>query len=214
MGDYVGRSDPPQALDCRRRRREPRCAGPARRPAPGGFTYGDYGSVSSASPRSTPTARSGRRRCGICARRSVRPRRARVVTPQACGSRRPSRPSSTRATRSSAGAAPAERAAVWKVFAARGMGYYASTTGSEDVTPIEDFDARRPAPANGTIGGVVPTPRPVDIGGATMRPSAGSRPTARGTAPTATTRSTLPRRAAIRASSSPRPATTAVDRVR
>jgi extracellular elastinolytic metalloproteinase len=28
---------------------------------------------------------------------------------------------------------------IWTVFAARGMGYYASTTGSDDVAPVEDF---------------------------------------------------------------------------
>ncbi len=36
-------------------------------------------------------------------------------------------------------ASAAQRDAVWTVFAGRGMGYYASTTGSEDISPVEDF---------------------------------------------------------------------------
>ena len=48
----------------------------------------------------------------------------------------------------------ADKPAVWEVFAARGMGYYASTTGSEDVAPDEDFEAAA-LPANGTIDGFV-----------------------------------------------------------
>ena len=43
---------------------------------------------------------------------------------------------------------------MWNVFAARGMGFYASTTGAEDVEPVQDFAARRRAD-DGTIAGVV-----------------------------------------------------------
>ncbi|HET6548679.1 MAG TPA: M36 family metallopeptidase, partial [Solirubrobacter sp.] len=53
-------------------------------------------------------------------------------------------------------ATEAERAQVWEVFANRGMGFYASTTGSDDVAPIEDFSL--PPAANeprGTIAGRV-----------------------------------------------------------
>ncbi|WP_053226974.1 M36 family metallopeptidase [Solirubrobacter soli] len=42
-----------------------------------------------------------------------------------------------------------ERGTIWTVFAARGMGYYASTTGSDDVEPVEDFS---PPPAGGPTG--------------------------------------------------------------
>ena len=52
----------------------PKCHGGTTRPhcGPGGYTYGDYGQIHRASPRCTPTARSGARRCGTCARRSAR----------------------------------------------------------------------------------------------------------------------------------------------
>ena len=39
------------------------------------------------------------------------------------------------------------RDAIWTVFARRGMGYYASTTGSDDTSPVEDFSTP-PAPAS------------------------------------------------------------------
>jgi hypothetical protein len=43
---------------------------------------------------------------------------------------------------------------IWSVFATRGMGYYASTTGSDDTSPVEDFSPP-PAPGGprGTIAG-------------------------------------------------------------
>ena len=48
------------------------------------------------------------------------------------------------------------QAAIWAVFAARGMGFYASTTGADDVAPIQDFS---PPPGlgdpRGTIAGLI-----------------------------------------------------------
>jgi hypothetical protein len=53
-----------------------------------------------------------------------------------------------------AAASSAQRNQIWGVFAARGMGYYASTTGSDDLAPVEDFS---PPPdlsvPRGTIAG-------------------------------------------------------------
>jgi extracellular elastinolytic metalloproteinase len=50
----------------------------------------------------------------------------------------------------------ARRDAIWAVFAGRGMGFYATTTGSDDASPVEDFT---PPPAasepRGTISGRV-----------------------------------------------------------
>ena len=43
---------------------------------------------------------------------------------------------------------------MWTVFAARGMGFYASTTGAEDVSPQQDFEPA-PLPNNGTLTGFV-----------------------------------------------------------
>jgi hypothetical protein len=48
----------------------------------------------------------------------------------------------------------AQRAQIWTVFAARGMGYYASTTGSDDVAPVQDFtDPSTLSGDRGTIAG-------------------------------------------------------------
>ena len=87
-----------QPLDCprspptRSAARDGRCPGAAATPT---VTSGG----SSAGRRCTPTARSGPRRCGTCARRSARRRRA-ALSPPAWRSRRWSRRCSTRATRS------------------------------------------------------------------------------------------------------------------
>jgi hypothetical protein len=50
----------------------------------------------------------------------------------------------------------AQRAVIWGVFASRGMGYFASTLGGNDVTPVENF-SQPPAPGSptGTLTGVV-----------------------------------------------------------
>ena len=57
----------------------------------------------------------------------------------------------------------ADRNLVWQVFAARGMGWYASTTGVDDTRPVESF-ALPPAPGSptGTVRGTVRT----ELGGA------------------------------------------------
>ena len=84
------------------------------------------------------------------------PRRS---SPAACGSARRRRPSSTSATRScrptrSLGGADADL--IWQVFAARGMGYFASTRGDFDRTRTRTSRCRRPpASPTGTIRGVV-----------------------------------------------------------
>ncbi|MBE2320107.1 M36 family metallopeptidase [Solirubrobacter sp. CPCC 204708] len=46
-------------------------------------------------------------------------------------------------------------ARIWKVFAARGMGLFASTTGGQDTEPVENFDDPTDAGAPGTITGRV-----------------------------------------------------------
>jgi hypothetical protein len=46
------------------------------------------------------------------------------------------------------------RDGIWTVFAARGMGYFASTTGSDDTSPVEDFSLPPdPGDPHGTIAG-------------------------------------------------------------
>jgi hypothetical protein len=48
-----------------------------------------------------------------------------------------------------------DQALIWKVFAARGMGYFASTTGDQDVAPREDFSLPPAGRLTGTVRGVV-----------------------------------------------------------
>jgi extracellular elastinolytic metalloproteinase len=51
-----------------------------------------------------------------------------------------------------AGLGNADRDTIWAVFAHRGMGYDARTSGSSDTTPIEDFHAKPNVPPSGTLG--------------------------------------------------------------
>ena len=76
MGEYAGRASASRrstAPSARRPRRARRRA--ARRRAPAASPTATTGRSGSTSPRSTPTARSGRRRCGTSGARSARPRR-------------------------------------------------------------------------------------------------------------------------------------------
>jgi hypothetical protein len=52
--------------------------------------------------------------------------------------------------------AGADRAAIWQVFAARGMGYFASSIDSADAHPVENFSLP-PSGSPGTLAGVVTT---------------------------------------------------------
>ena len=44
---------------------------------------------------------------------------------------------------------------IWEVFAARGMGYFASTDGSTDIAPVADANAPPPPGVEGTVRGTV-----------------------------------------------------------
>jgi hypothetical protein len=52
------------------------------------------------------------------------------------------------------------RAAIWKVFAHRGMGFFAGSLNSDDANPASDFHVPPPAsrPHDGTIAGIVTDP--------------------------------------------------------
>ncbi len=65
---------------------------------------------------------------------------------------------------------PGNLDAVWQVFADRGMGYYAATTGSSDVSPVPDVNPP-PAPGSGegTISGLITDARTgAPVAGATV----------------------------------------------
>ena len=117
-----------QGLDCP-------VGGAGGRPARAAATRTATSARSRASPRCTPTARSGPRRCGTCARRSAPPNAERLITQ---GMRlSPPEPSFLDVRNAilppTARPAARSRTQIWTVFAARGMGYYASTTGADDV---------------------------------------------------------------------------------
>jgi extracellular elastinolytic metalloproteinase len=44
---------------------------------------------------------------------------------------------------------------IWQVFAARGMGYFASTVDGDDAAPVEDFNLPPPGDPHGTVAGTV-----------------------------------------------------------
>ena len=114
---------------------------------------------SSASRRCTPTARSGPRRCGTCARAIGSANAERLITQ---GMRlSPPEPSFLDERNAILAADAGRRRHVRRTRSGRssprrGMGYYASTTGSDDTSPVEDFSPP-PAPGGprGTIAGRV-----------------------------------------------------------
>ena len=62
----------------------------------------------------------------------------------------------------------ADHAAVWSVFAARGMGYFASAIDATDRQPVENFSTP-PAPSGtGTLSGTVVTEQGVPVHGASV----------------------------------------------
>ena len=143
MGDYVGdgASASRRSTAAGERRRARRRASAA-----GGFTYGDFGKIVGGPEVHADgeiwaqtlwdlraRARLGRGAARLITRRDAA-HAARAVVPGRA-QRDPGR--GRRRTRSAT--------QIWDVFAARGMGYYASTTGSEDVAPVEDFAAARAA---------------------------------------------------------------------
>ena len=109
---------------------------------------------SSTARRCTPTARSGRRRCGTCARRSASRRARRLIT----NGMRLSPPEPTFLDMRNAilladqAAGGANRTQIWAVFAQRGMGFYLRRTSE----PLQDFSTPPgPGVPRGTITGVI-----------------------------------------------------------
>ena len=192
MGKYIDAAPHlirTQALDCP--------VGSVGRPGcpHGGYTYGDFGQVLGR-PRSTPTARSGARRCGTCARALGSDVAEALIT---AGMRLspPSRRSWTSATRSCRptrrSTAAANAAQLWTVFAHRGMGYYAGRPTAPTSNRSRTSEPPDPGTPAGTIAGTghrrghrpAADRRGVGIAGLTSgRTSSPPRPTA-----TATTRS-------------------------
>ena len=185
---------------------------PARRPGSagsGGFTYGDFGRIAGEPEVHADGEIWAQTLWDL--RAAVGVADARRLSPTACGCRRPSRPSSTCATRScSPTRPPAGRcgAQIWAVFAQRGMGYFATSE------PLQDFSTPPgPGVPRGTITGVVTDAATGQaIAGATAAIGSladGPDRLAGRAAPTAPTASAACRRARTRTSSSPPPATTA-----
>ncbi|HEX4307988.1 MAG TPA: M36 family metallopeptidase [Solirubrobacterales bacterium] len=57
---------------------------------------------------------------------------------------------------------------IWSVFAGRGMGYFASTTGPFDAHPTEDFSMPPSTAEPGSLSGTVTTQEGVPVAGATV----------------------------------------------
>ena len=143
---------------------------------------------SPAAPRCTPTARSGPRRCGTCARRSARDVAQSLITE---GMRMaPPEPSfldmRNAILAADAGLGGARRNAIWQVFAERGMGYRAYSDGADDVAPdrgLQPAAGRRPRRRHrhGDLGRERPVARqrvgrPGEPHGRRRRSRTGSRP--------------------------------------
>ena len=180
MGAYVGESIREQALDCRPSVASAKCAG-------GGFTYDDFGKIVGGPEvhadgeiwaQALWDLRAALRIAlgpvaGTAEARRLVTAAMRITPPE---------PSFLDARNAILTVVDdAQRQLVWDVFAARGMGYYASTSGGEDVVPSPDFSPTA-LPNNGTLGGLVqdaetgePVPGvTVDLGGALApRPTTG-----------------------------------------
>ena len=120
-----------------------------------GYTYGDFGKIYGAGPEVhadgeiwAQTLWDLRRALGSAEAEKVVTAGLRITPPE------PTYLDARNAILDADGGAHAD--AIWQVFAARGMGYYASTTGSEDVTPLEDFSLPPgPETPRGTLSGRV-----------------------------------------------------------
>lgn len=142
-GDYIlaGRAVRSEPIDCPVGSVEPVCAGSAAAGS-GGYTYGDYGKIRASGPEIhadgeiwAQTLWDLRREVGSWTARSV-VTRAMELAP-ADPSYLDMRNAILLADRVVNGAR--NQSTIWKVFAARGMGYRASTTGAADTAPVEDF---------------------------------------------------------------------------
>ena len=124
----------------------------------GGYTYADYGHVVSGDPRCTPTVRSGVRPCGTSGAGSARGGRRSLVTramelapydPSFLDMRNAILLADTAVYDGS------DRAAIWEVFAQRGMGFYAGSLTGSDSRPAASFALPPGSSATGSIEGTV-----------------------------------------------------------
>ncbi len=152
MGEYLDPTDPrllrEQALDCPVNVNAGNCSG-------GGFTYADFGRIAGRPEVHADGEIWAQTLWDL--RNVVGPAEARRLVTQAMRLS-PPEPSflDMRNAIVQATASSAQRTQTWQVFANRGMGFYAATTGSTDGAPIPDT-AMPPAPGTprGRITGTV-----------------------------------------------------------
>ncbi|UGS34021.1 M36 family metallopeptidase [Capillimicrobium parvum] len=152
-----------QPADCPVGVSDPRCPGTATA-GPGGYTYGDFGKLAPRGPEVhddgeiwTETLWDLRTRleADLGAANGAQRARSLVTRAMQLSSPYPSfldmRNAILRADASFFGGADTD--AIWEVFAARGMGFFASAANAIDTTPIEDFSL--PPASTGTLSGRV-----------------------------------------------------------
>ncbi|MEV4410276.1 M36 family metallopeptidase, partial [Actinoplanes sp. NPDC049598] len=160
MGHYLtgGGTIRTEAVDCPVASTAPRCAGKAAT-GPGGYTYGDFGKISAIGPEVHTDGEIWAQTLWDLRRELGREKALSLITramelSPADPSYLDMRDSILAADRAVFGGR--NSAAAWKVFARRGMGYFAATSGGGDTQPAEDFSL--PPAANspkGTLTGVV-----------------------------------------------------------
>ena len=160
-----------QAIDCPVGAGKAACP-PGYRTGAGGFTYGDYGDVWGAPEVHSDgeiwaqTLWDLRDRLGVDLARALVTRGMMLSPPE------PSfldmRNAIVQADRVANGGANAE--AIWKVFARRGMGYFAASLDAGDVHPVESFKAAPDCGSDpcGTLKGVVRDADGHGLGGAVV----------------------------------------------
>ena len=158
VGDYVGAGRDlirTQPLDCPVGSTAPKC--PGLQGKPGGYTYGDFGQIVGQPEVHADGEIWGETLWDL--RRAIGSRAARSLVTRAM-ELSPANPSflDMRNAILQADAVQGGRrsARIWRVFANRGMGYFASAVNGDDTTPFEDFTLPPAADApRGTISGTL-----------------------------------------------------------
>ena len=178
LGLYLGDQHRTQGLDCAVGAGAATCPGGVAVGA-GGYTYGDVGKIAGTWwPEShsdgeifAETLWDLRRRLSADHGATEGVRRARLLVTRAM-ELSPGQPSFLDVRNAilladTAFNAGADRAAIWQVFATRGMGYFAGTIDAADVRPSESFSLPPPAGGpTGTIAGMVKNEQGAVLAGA------------------------------------------------
>src|SRR5256885_3181353 len=155
----------PQPMDCPVGSTSPKCPGYPRTVGPGGYTYGDYGRILFGFHEVHLDGEIwGETLWDLRAALGSRLTESLVTRAMELSPANPSFLDERNAILQADQVVDNGKAnaRIWKVFAARGMGWFASTTDGDDQSPIEDFSA--PPPAGTPTGSLIGTVTDAETG--------------------------------------------------